>query len=189
MNRFVVNAVTIASLLVAAASVVAWGASDRNTWAVTQMKQIQDPFVLPGHSSPVAKYRILMLMVSRRRVLASYQHYVSAAGVGSPDWEFVRVDKPPVADAGETSFRLPWFKWNHEKNALGEFEYSVTVPLWFVVMSTMVIPVARVVRHKRASQLRKPACCLKCGYDLRASPDRCPECGTPVQPPLHEAAG
>ena len=41
---------------------------------------------------------------------------------------------------------------------------------------------AFLIRRRRMSVAGAPiagGCCPHCGYDLRASPERCPECGTP----------
>ena len=56
------------------------------------------------------------------------------------------------------------------------FEVVVTLPLailpaWWTV--------ERVIAKRRKRQ-QKLGLCLHCGYDLRATPDRCPECGTAV---------
>src|SRR5690348_2421946 len=49
------------------------------------------------------------------------------------------------------------------------------VPLWSVLLGTGVTFLLTL----RLALLRpKHGHCLRCGYDLRATPDRCPECGT-----------
>jgi hypothetical protein len=57
-----------------------------------------------------------------------------------------------------------------------EWRYA-WVPCWFVLLLTAVLPAVRLLRHWRNRQFG-PGLCPTCGYDLRASPDRCPECGS-----------
>jgi hypothetical protein len=59
---------------------------------------------------------------------------------------------------------------------------SVLVPHWFVVGLTGV---AAAVGSRWSRHHGRPArgLCPACGYDLRATPDRCPECGVIPRPP------
>jgi hypothetical protein len=56
--------------------------------------------------------------------------------------------------------------------------HALYVPSWFVLGATLVLPSLRAVRMLRARRRPKQGLCPSCGYDLRATPDRCPECGT-----------
>lgn len=54
---------------------------------------------------------------------------------------------------------------------------AVGAPYWFVLLLTAILPARRLRRWlAMRSRLRK-GLCRSCGYDLRGSPDRCPECG------------
>jgi hypothetical protein len=52
------------------------------------------------------------------------------------------------------------------------------VPAWFAVTLFAIPPGFVAFRFFRRKKKRKAGSCLTCGYDLRATPDRCPECGT-----------
>ena len=57
------------------------------------------------------------------------------------------------------------------------FEGTIASPLWLLALAAAVLPARWVLRHLNQGPGGGPGLCPRCGYDLRATPARCPECG------------
>jgi hypothetical protein len=64
--------------------------------------------------------------------------------------------------------RLPWLMSDWR---------AVFIPYWFIMLLCAPLTVRGAGRIV-ARLTRRPGCCARCGYDLRATPERCPECST-----------
>jgi hypothetical protein len=61
-----------------------------------------------------------------------------------------------------------------------DFEFGIWIPYWWFLVLSVPLPlwVMTVDRRRRVrDSRRRHGQCEECGYDLRASPERCPECG------------
>jgi hypothetical protein len=78
---------------------------------------------------------------------------------------------------------IPFFYDQSESHGdAGAAHYTaVTLPYWMIVALLLLPAVApSALRHATRWLPRRkplPGRCAACGYDLRATPDRCPECG------------
>jgi hypothetical protein len=67
-------------------------------------------------------------------------------------------------------FTLPYDAW--------------TVPYWAMAAAAGVVPALWISAVVRRIHRRRQGRCMACGYDLRASTDRCPECGMAAASPV-----
>ena len=124
----------------------------------------------------------------------------SSGGLLSVGWgELVSDDYPPPTGwegtfwpfAGDTRFKGDlsggtWLGFGYERDlksrpGLRIDARLVTVPYWSLAVAPLaVVGVAGWIgiRSVRARRRGSRGHCSACGYDLRASPGRCPECGT-----------
>jgi hypothetical protein len=123
--------------------------------------------------------------------VGEYGRFTVRSGGASAAQVSIRGFLPPRGLLGFCSFRVrgPTVTFTQITGgvATGAMTYSgVGVPLWFLLGLAGAFPAVagfRHRRHRRLSERSRRGLCLTCGYDLRASPDRCPECGSTSRTP------
>jgi hypothetical protein len=119
----------------------------------------------------------VILMIPNGFIRITYQRgpgMVARIGARTDRWEF---GCPPQAK------EILWEWWLRpryfSRNGIPNFRVQhVFVPIWFLAFVSG-IPWASQRIWKRL-HYRAAGSCHVCGYDLRATPDRCPECGAVV---------
>jgi hypothetical protein len=204
LRRWLLNAITALSLLLCVITIVEWIRSTSRCDAIKFAAEPQarcqvstGPHVLVlSYCGPDNQQRpdvdISTFDFDPRRIQGIDQHWVAfgSARWGSghslrsapqplilrllfgPDqtWFYILEWEPP--DHGMLG--LGWESANDRHGA-----YSMaTVPFWLVTSLLATLPLARFWPMVRRHHRRRQGRCSQCGYDLRATPDRCPECGT-----------
>jgi hypothetical protein len=85
-------------------------------------------------------------------------------------------------------FGFGWYRRTTNSSMIA----NIVAPFWSIALATAVIPMGwtttRLRSRAKSRGDQRLGLCPNCGYDLRATPDRCPECGdvvaTASSPPL-----
>jgi hypothetical protein len=177
MKRRVLNLLTAGSLLLFAAVCVLWL---RSYW-------VDDEFVVGRMYSPT-------IIVWRKLYSAG-----GTVGGTRTTITFPRArSAEEVEDFSSRTRGLAWVRtrpnvtllanlivgWNEQSfTDTGRVdERTFQIPYWMLAAATGVLPGRRYFREARRRRRLTNTCCGACGYDLRATPDRCPECGAAISP-------
>jgi hypothetical protein len=62
----------------------------------------------------------------------------------------------------------------HSRTVTG---FQLQLPLWQIAVVTGAPALFLAAKHRRRHRRRRMGLCVRCGYDLRATRQQCPECG------------
>ena len=183
MRRKLLTAMSVVSLLLCAAMVVLWVRSywredafqfrgrDGQLWQVASR---QGKLWLDNR--PQVNLDDAPLKVLKQQDIDSTAHSERVFRTGTPE-EVHDADlraKMAKVDFIREALRLESSGWVFHS------EISYSAPWYLALLPTLVLPVIWLLYQVRTRLRRAANRCVGCGYDLRASPGRCPECGTPV---------
>jgi hypothetical protein len=191
MIRRLINALSVLSLLLLVATAVLWvrARSFRDAFARTNAQG--DGWVVTTTSRGAAGVEWTVRRVeprdgSARRFMAyTNRHAPGAIVVG------IRPARRGLGFGAE-QFML-YARIGPNRQAMNWS--GVLVPFWSLMVAFGLLPAHaawRRLRRRRAAARTAAGFCVACGYDLRGTPGRCPECGRAVpapNPAAQEGAG
>ncbi len=198
LGRWLFNALAVGSLLLFIAVGAAWAGLVNLSAKSGHSIGPRSGFlwlVFPPHSSPDC--------------ILNFWHATGPPVLGPPS--------PPPGKSVQTPLILNWAKqfgptrsWNcgsfffieeprtgvniqmRRMKMIG-YEFAFGVPAWFSMVLLAILPAIAGFRWRERGRRRRmrDGLCVVCGYDLRATPERCPECGTVAagKGPLEREAG
>ena len=170
MARILLNTATAMSLLLFVVTLTLWGVSYR--WACAWSPIIMSP----SAGDPYAPQ--LTLISAEGRVLCKWDWVLS----NGRRYDVARVDswQFPSRDLWEYAPYPVTPRWRVAGFAFGRggTVWAIMLPYAALALATALLPLARGTRAYAQRAARRPGLCPTCNYDLRATPTRCPECGT-----------
>jgi hypothetical protein len=187
--RYILNGLAVLSLLLCVATAALWVRSyvvadtywwPGSWWTVHLGSSsgwlFADAEHAPASRSPPAGYRAQSPRYpTLRRPWPSEPGVRHYADVGAVAWfvtdggtlNFHRI---PGAPTPPNTFFLPQLTFDPQRNFYARH--------WLLVALGAALPTTRFLVWLRRRRSPGAGLCSKCGYDMRATPDRCPECGT-----------
>jgi len=168
-RRWLFNGLAALSLLLCVVTLALLVLSFVHSYALSQCVYLPvAPGAVPANFHPLATQRYTVLGVNHGRIMVAQS--LRAIDLVLPAWGWTLNMGAPN---GINVSQHIGFDYTKERQP-GWAYIRLVVPLWELTAILAVLPIA----WKRMRPGYMLGLCPSCGYDLRATPDRCPECGT-----------